>query len=173
MLKKLKNNNKGEIYFGRVICYLLLVVAIAFMLDVVVMLTQNVVTSYEAAYYAEKVSIQGGILGQERKLPGPSEKACTSCLVNSDFSQKISETFGYFGISADDWQASIIDTNDIQYFIHDNGNSTRTRYTFDYMDVGTFNLTTEFRPRFASFLWGSRNYLIKKSVPFVVESIPS
>jgi len=173
MLKKIKNNNKGEIYFARVVCYLLLVVCIAFMLDVVIMLTQNVVTSYEAAYYAEKVSIQGGILGQQPILPGPSAKHCTSCLVNADFSREISETFGYFGITKSDWTASVTDNSNVQHFIHDNGNSTMTIYTFDYMNVGTFTLVTEFRPRFSTFLWGSKQYLITKSVPFVIENIPS
>jgi hypothetical protein len=173
LFNKLKKNNKGDIYFLRVICYLLLVVCIAFMLDVVILLTQNIVTSYEAAFYAEKVAIQGGLLGDSHTLPGPSAKPCTGCLINADFSERISKTFGYFGISADDWDANITDMNNVEHYVHKFGNSTIVRYTFDYMNVGVFNLTTEFKPRFSTFLWGSKTYLIKKSVPFVVEHIPS
>ena len=66
MLQKLKSNNHGSIPITRVICYFFLICVLAFTLDVIVVMAQNVVTSYEAAYYAEKISIQGGLIGDSK-----------------------------------------------------------------------------------------------------------
>lgn len=172
MLKKIKNNNKGVIYVLRVLSYLLLIILISFMIDTIILITQNIVTSYEAAYYAEKISIQGGPLGGDYILHGPSSIECQKCMINSDFSFRISKTMKLLGVSPSDWEASIIDTDNREFFIHKDGSSTNNRIGFEYMEIGTFSLKTVYRPKILTWLWPGRPYTIEKKVPFVVEHIP-
>ena len=188
MIQKLKNNNNGNVEIIRVLSYFFMVVFIAFVLDIIVVMAQNVVTSYEAAYYAEKVSIQGGLLGKDMKYPSVAEakklnnvgecltyqKPCTSCLVNSDMTDRISKTLGYFGVSASEWEGAIQGINGKKTF-HSKLNQTagvETRSVYDYMSTITFMLSTDWQPMFSKFLWGKSKYTISKHVPIVIEYIP-
>ena len=192
MFQKLKNNNNGNIEITRVICYFYLIVCIAFVLDIVVVIGQNVVTSYEAAYYAEKVSIQGGLLGAEvnKVVYYPSiaeakglgngnacynyQKPCTTCLSNSKMSERITNTLGYFGVSSGEWSGYLESAGGRDMF-HSKMNPAaglNNRAVYDYMSTATFIISSEWRPIFAKYLWGKDVYVIDKYVPIVIEYIP-
>ena len=187
MLQKLKSNNHGSIPITRVICYFFLICVLAFTLDVIVVMAQNVVTSYEAAYYAEKISIQGGLIGDSKSYPSVNEtrgnnnlgacgnrkKPCTSCLTNSEITQRISKTLGYFRVTKNEWQGSI-EIDGRQTIFHSKVNQTAgvsSRRPMNYMDTATFQLTSEWRPIFAKWLWFKESYNIDKEVPIVIEYI--
>lgn len=189
MLKKLKNNNTGAIAISRVICYLFLIMFIAFTLDLLIVMTQNVVTSYEAAYYAEKISIQGGLLGEEMRYPsinevrgttnacGAYQKACTSCLTNADIIKRISKTMGYFGVRDNEWGASFETEGKEAKFQEKGavGDGSSIRLVSNYMNTGTFKLSTDWKPKFAKFIFavgGKTTYPIDKHVPIIMEYIP-
>lgn len=188
MLQKLKNNNNGNIEITRVICYFYLIVCIAFVLDIIVVIGQNVVTSYEAAYYAEKVSIQGGLLGDVMEYPSIAEakragngnacynfrKPCTSCLINSDMTKRISKTLGYFGVSSGEW-AGYLESSGERTIFHSKMNQATgvsNRKVYDYMSTATFIISSDWQPIFAKYLWGKDVYTIDKYVPIVIEYIP-
>ena len=189
MFQKLKNNNNGNIEITRVICYFYLIVCIAFVLDIIVVIGQNVVTSYEAAYYAEKVSIQGGLLGDTMNYPSIAEakriggggnvcyqfqKPCTSCLINSDMTKRISKTLGYFGVSSGEW-AGYLESNGERTIFHSKMNQATgvtNRKVYDYMSTATFIISSDWQPIFAKYLWGKDVYTIDKYVPIVIEYIP-
>lgn len=188
MLKKLKGNNNGNIEITRVICYFYLIVCIAFVLDIVVVMGQNVVTSYEAAYYAEKISIQGGLLGDVMEYPSIAEakklgtgnacynyrKPCTSCLINSNMTKRISKTLGYFGVSPGEWSGYLVSNGERTVFHSKMNQATgvTNRKVYDYMSTATFVLSSDWQPIFAKYLWGEDNYVIDKYVPIVIEYIP-
>ena len=187
MLQKLKNNNNGSVEITRVICYFYLVCVIAFVLDIVVVIGQNVVTSYEAAYYAEKVSIQGGLLGDTREYPSVNEvngtngnacynykKPCSGCLTNSVMASRITKTLGYFGVSNTEWEGKLEAKGSTTVF-KTRGNQTAgmsSRKPLNYMTTATFILSTDWNPIFAKWLWGKESYTIEKYVPLVIEYIP-
>lgn len=188
MLKKIKNDNTGSIYITRTICYFLLVIVLGFTLDVIVVLAQNVVTSYEAAYYAEKISIQGGLLGndEDKRYPSINEvkntsgnacydykPACQGCLKNSDIGSKMSETFGYFGINNNEWHGELfINGNPVVIHSRTSGGSVDgKRVVSDYMSTATFKVSTDWQPIFAKWMWGKREFIIDKEVPIIIEYI--
>lgn len=174
MLKFKKLDNKGSISIPRVICYLISLMLLAFVLDLIILMTQNVVTSYEASFYAEKTATQGGLLGIERRLRGPtdSQHDCLSCLNNYDYADRIGKTFSYFGLRDSDWFASVSDANGTSVDLYKNGASTDNQINVGYMQVGKFYLTTKFRARFSFLAWGHKTYNITREVPFVAEYIP-
>lgn len=187
MFQKLKNNNNGNIEITRVICYFYLIVCIAFVLDIIVVIGQNVVTSYEAAYYAEKVSIQGGLIGDEMEYPSIAEvkktsgnacynykKPCTSCLRNNDITKRISTTLGYFGVAANEW-AGYLQAGGETTMFHSKMNQASggdKRKVYDYMSTATFIISSDWQPIFAKYLWAEDFYTIEKYVPIVIEYIP-
>lgn len=187
MLQKLKNDNTGTIYISRVVCYFIIVCVLGFTLDVIVVLAQNVVTSYEAAYYAEKISIQGGLLGEERAYPSVNEvnntagdtcydykKPCTSCLLNEEVGSRMNRTFKYFNINQNEWQSELVVDNSatvIHSRVSGNGVQQR-RVALGYMSTAVFKVSTDWEPMFAKWIWGQTKFAIDKEVPIIIEYIP-
>ncbi len=197
MLKKLKNDNTGSTQVLRAVCYLILVIVLAFTLDIIVVLAQNVVVSYEAAYYAEKISIQAGLLGNDDTLRYPSinevsggsgnacydyQPICNGCLKNKDIGSNIGKTLGYFGVNDYSWQAdATIGGSKVVIHSRTSGNDISPRRVVGkYMSTGTFKLSTDWRPIFSKWiaffgniLWKTDTpYVIDKEVPLIIEYIP-
>lgn len=171
-MDKLKNN-KAMITLNRVISYFILVIVLFFGIDICLFLTQSVVTSYQTAYYAEKISIQGGLLGRENILPGPinSQKTCNSCYTNSDISKTFGQTMENFGLTPYDWSIALIDSDGAKTWVHRNGTTVNPnqKLRFDYMSVNEIAITTKFTPKVSGFLWRGAN--ISKQITFVSEYI--
>lgn len=189
MFKKLKNNNNGNIEITRVICYFYLIICIAFVLDIIFVIGQNVVTSYEAAYYAEKISIQGGLVGDKAFYPSIAEvkkmnganacytyqKPCeNSCLPNGTITERISTTLGYFGVAPNEWAGYLQGGGETTVFHSKMNQATGgdKRKVYDYMSTATFIISSDWQPIFAKYLWAEDFYTIEKYVPIVIEYIP-
>ena len=185
MIQKIQNN-KGSSHIIRVWSYMFLICFISFMIDVISLCTVSVVTSYEAAYYAEKLSIQGGAIGDKKLYPSIAETQnpntsnacfryqapCNGCLTNGDISNKITKTMGYFNVTPQEWSAKIVSDKAGTTNIHASGASTSYRKVYDYMDTVTFVLTTRWQPRILRWLWPQGDMNIVREVPMIIEYIP-
>lgn len=171
--KKLRDNDKAELNITRVICYFILIVVLFFGVDLCILLTQTVVTSYQTAFYSEKISVQGGLLGDRYILPGPinSLTRCASCYTNADISRTFGQTMSKFGLTPYDWKIGLIDKNENFIWIHNNGvNVDPVRQVrLPYMSLNELYVSTDFIPKVSGFLWhGTR---IQKQITFVSEYI--
>lgn len=158
---------------NRVTCYFLLVIVLMFGADMCILLTQTIVTSYQTAYYAEKISVQGGLLGNQRVLPGEinSKTQCSSCLTNSDISTTFQQTMGHFGVSTNDWEMAIINEDSSRQWVHQLGTTPNGDKPFrlKYMSVNELYIASRFIPKLSRWLWDGA--LIQKQITFVSEYI--
>lgn len=63
MIRKLKNNKAGGNGIIRFFSFMILFVLLTFVIDILVMITNMCVISYNGMYYAKKLSAQGGLVG--------------------------------------------------------------------------------------------------------------
>jgi hypothetical protein len=91
--------------------------------------------------------------------------------------ERISKTFGYFGIKSTEWGGEY-ETNQKNVAFHSRGSTgsgNNKRLVSNYMKTGTFKLSSDWHPRFAAFLFvftGKSVFKIDKHVPIIVEYIP-
>lgn len=188
-IKKLKGNNVGTIMYNRVICYFIMFIVLMFGIDMCLCFTQSLVTSYQSSYYAEKISVQGGLLGSSRVLPGcinsggkwendiiggkciaGVQKQCSSCFTNADISRTFGQTMEKFGLTSYDWNIALI-TDDSTIWVHNNGKTVNTsqRVRLDHMSVNDLYVSSRFVPKVSGFLWNG--VLLEKQITFISEYI--
>lgn len=63
MVKKLKNNKAGQNAPIRLFSFMILFVLLTFVIDIIVMITNMTLISYNGMYYAKKLAAQGGLIG--------------------------------------------------------------------------------------------------------------
>lgn len=179
-LKKIKNNNKGVISLNRVLCYLIFIYMFSFSFDMCILFAQTIVTNFETAFLAEKIAIQGGLIGDYDILPGEinSQTTCSSCYNNIKITERTFNTFRKFGINSNDYEITLHhkDLGPIGVYENNMNVSANPKYgsnyklRYDYMEVGELTLVTYFRPKISRFFWNKR-IQISKTVPFVSEYI--
>lgn len=180
--KKIKNN-KASISFIRVLCYLIFIPIFAFSLDMCLLFAQTVTTNFQTAYLAEKISVQGGLIGDTKVLPGPinSLSGCTTCYTNPEISQTAYDTFVKFGLTTGDFEIFLYQeqAGNVPVFAKATNISANGSYgpnyklRYDYMELGKLTLTTYFTPKISNFFWilKDEKIAISKTVPFVSEYI--
>ena len=174
--KKLKNNNKGNLSFNRVLCYLIFIYVFAFSCDICLLFAQTVVTNFETAFLAEKIAIQGGLIGDYSVLPGEinGQVECSSCYNNIKITERTFNTLRHFGVNASDYEITLYHQEKGRIGVYEEGTNiaanskygSNYKLRYDYMDVGELTLTTYFRPKISKFFWNPR-IKITKTVPFV------
>ena len=171
--KKLNSNNIGSITYNRVLCYWIMVMVLFFGVDMCILVTQSVVTSYQTAYYAEKLSVQGGLIGAEKILPGErnSAKECNSCLTNEEISTSFGSTMENFGLTSFDWLIALDDETDNRTWIHSNGQTQNKnlKLRLRYMSVNEIYVASKFTPMVSGWMWDGT--LIEKEIAFISEYV--
>ena len=160
-----KKNNKGTSNITRVLSYLLLFILFAFSLDVIFLLGQTLVVGYNSNYIANKLMVQGGLVGDTKRDEGSAEASMYFYGVasNKEIITSTNRLFKAFGINENDW-AMEVDGKTL--YMAGTPNYT-VKSNLNYGEVADLTTRFKFRWRFTGeMLPGSQNMVFEKISSF-------
>lgn len=149
MLRKFFKNNKGSTYLTKLPQLMSIFLFLVFIMDVSFMGVQYIGTSAVATNLANKLALQGGLIGTGEYDYNIDQASYVSRVTNSQIIEDVYKRFTVFGIPQNKWQIVVNGQA-----VYDRGASKlRTKSTIKYGGQISVNITFEYDWRFGGKLF--------------------